>query len=182
LTATALASVQPEMQKLLIGEHLFPLILQSQPELAGKITGMLLEMNNLGSLRLLESPDALKSGISDALERLEVSGIQTSQGGAAGAITTTAANIQLCRLLLMGHRILDPGEVYLVKQTASRHDLGGYIKLGYPGYILVEGLADNCTCFVEAIIQQHQTKLPKTMFQRQTAGPRSLSLAKYLQP
>jgi len=71
LTAAALASATPEMQKNMIGERLYPLIHQSQPDLAGKITGMLLEMDNSELLHLLESPDALGSKISEALQVLE---------------------------------------------------------------------------------------------------------------
>lgn len=71
LTASALASATPEMQKNMIGERLYPLIHQSQPELAGKITGMLLEMDNSELLHLLESPEALGSKISEALQVLE---------------------------------------------------------------------------------------------------------------
>lgn len=71
LTASALASASPEMQKNMIGERLYPLIHQSQPELAGKITGMLLEMDNSELLHLLESPEALNAKISEALQVLE---------------------------------------------------------------------------------------------------------------
>lgn len=71
LTASALASASPEMQKNMIGERLYPLIQQSQPELAGKITGMLLEMDNSELLHLLESPEALNAKISEALQVLE---------------------------------------------------------------------------------------------------------------
>mmetsp|Transcript_15930 Transcript_15930/g.34927 ORF Transcript_15930/g.34927 Transcript_15930/m.34927 type:complete len:709 (-) Transcript_15930:128-2254(-) len=71
LTASALASATPEMQKNMIGERLYPLIHQSQPDLAGKITGMLLEMDNSELLHLLESPDALNAKISEALQVLE---------------------------------------------------------------------------------------------------------------
>ena len=71
LTASALASASPEMQKNMIGERLYPLIHQSQPDLAGKITGMLLEMDNSELLHLLESPDALNSKIDEALQVLE---------------------------------------------------------------------------------------------------------------
>jgi polyadenylate-binding protein len=71
LTASALASATPEMQKNMIGERLYPLIHQSQPELAGKITGMLLEMDNSELLHLLESPEALNAKISEALQVLE---------------------------------------------------------------------------------------------------------------
>jgi polyadenylate-binding protein len=71
LTAAALASASPEMQKNMIGERLYPLIHSSQPELAGKITGMLLEMDNSELLHLLESPDALGAKIAEALQVLE---------------------------------------------------------------------------------------------------------------
>lgn len=71
LTLSALASASPEMQKNMIGERLYPLIHASQPELAGKITGMLLEMDNSELLHLLESPDALKAKIVEALQVLE---------------------------------------------------------------------------------------------------------------
>lgn len=71
LTASALASASPEVQKNMIGERLYPLIHQSQPELAGKITGMLLEMDNSELLHLLESPEALNAKIAEALQVLE---------------------------------------------------------------------------------------------------------------
>ena len=71
LTASALASASPEMQKNMIGERLYPMIHQSQPDLAGKITGMLLEMDNSELLHLLESPEALNAKISEALQVLE---------------------------------------------------------------------------------------------------------------
>jgi len=71
LTPAALANASPEQQKNMIGERLYPLINREQPELAGKITGMLLEMDNGELLHLLESPEALSSKIQEAILVLE---------------------------------------------------------------------------------------------------------------
>lgn len=42
-------------------------ISSAQPELAGKITGMLLEMDNSELLHLLEAPDAMNAKVNEAL-------------------------------------------------------------------------------------------------------------------
>lgn len=44
-----------------------------QPDLAGKITGMLLEMDNSELLLLLESPESLSARVEKAVEVLKVS-------------------------------------------------------------------------------------------------------------
>merc|ERR1719337_479204 len=71
LTAAALAAAPPGMQKQMLGEKLFPAIARLQPEMAGKITGMMLEMDNSELLILLESPDQLKMKVDEALRVLE---------------------------------------------------------------------------------------------------------------
>jgi len=67
LTIKALAAAPEEQKKQMIGERLFPLIQSVQPNLAGKITGMLLEMDNGELIHLLESREALTEKIDEAL-------------------------------------------------------------------------------------------------------------------
>jgi len=71
LTAAALARARPEEEKQMLGEALYPLIHETQPELAGKITGMLLEMPTAELLHLLEDGDSLKSKVDEALTVLK---------------------------------------------------------------------------------------------------------------
>lgn len=68
--ATLLANATPEQQRLLLGENLYPLVEQLEPEMAAKVTGMLLEMDQTEVLHLLESPEALKSKVAEAMEVL----------------------------------------------------------------------------------------------------------------
>merc|ERR1719183_129252 len=71
LSASALAAAPPGMQKQMLGEKLFPLIAKHQPELAGKITGMMLEMDNSELLLLLESDAQMKVKVDEAMRVLE---------------------------------------------------------------------------------------------------------------
>jgi RNA recognition motif-containing protein len=59
----ATSRVPPQEQKQMLGDRLFPLIQQMQPELAGKITGMLLEIDNTELLHMLESRESLKAKV-----------------------------------------------------------------------------------------------------------------------
>jgi len=74
LTTAMLAAAPPEAQKQMLGERLFPLVAARQPELAGKVTGMLLEMDNGELLLLLESPDALDAKVDEAIAVLKQHG------------------------------------------------------------------------------------------------------------
>ena len=47
----------------MLGERLFPIIQQLQPDLAGKITGMLLETHSTELLHILESRESLKAKV-----------------------------------------------------------------------------------------------------------------------
>ncbi|KAJ3113936.1 Protein phosphatase PP2A regulatory subunit B [Phlyctochytrium bullatum] len=71
LNAATLASLPPENQKRMLGEALFPLIQTHAKDMAGKVTGMLLEMDNGELLHLLESPDALHAKVEEAVAVLQ---------------------------------------------------------------------------------------------------------------
>ena len=51
----------------MLGENLYPLVEQLEPETAAKVTGMLLEMDQTEVLHLLESPEALKAKVVEGL-------------------------------------------------------------------------------------------------------------------
>jgi len=71
LTATMLAAAPPQEQKQMLGERLFPLIQQTHADLAGKITGMLLEIDNSELLHMLENQQALKAKMEEAVAVLQ---------------------------------------------------------------------------------------------------------------
>ncbi|KAL7276599.1 Protein phosphatase PP2A regulatory subunit B [Rhizina undulata] len=54
-------------QKQMLGEALYPKILRHHPDLAGKITGMLLEMENRELLSLIDDDNALRTKVDEAL-------------------------------------------------------------------------------------------------------------------
>lgn len=59
-----MSSLKTSVSVHLPGERLFPLIQNMHPSLAGKITGMLLEIDNSELLHMLESPESLRSKVS----------------------------------------------------------------------------------------------------------------------
>nr|XP_046165168.1 E3 ubiquitin-protein ligase TRIM47-like [Oncorhynchus gorbuscha] len=67
LTASKLAAAPPQEQKEMLGQRLYPLIQNMHPSLAGKITGMLLEIDNSELLYMLESPECLRSKVDEAV-------------------------------------------------------------------------------------------------------------------
>lgn len=64
LTASMLADANAQEQKQMLGERLFPVIHRWYPDLAGKITGMLLEIDNSELLHMLEHHESLKAKVS----------------------------------------------------------------------------------------------------------------------
>ncbi|KAJ1700275.1 hypothetical protein LUZ63_000054 [Rhynchospora breviuscula] len=92
--ATALANANPEQQRTMLGESLYPLVEQLEHDHAAKVTGMLLEMDQTEVLHLLESPDALKSKVAEAMEVLRSVAAQQQQASNA-APTDQLAGLSL---------------------------------------------------------------------------------------
>lgn len=69
----------------MLGEQLFPLVERIESDHAGKVTGMLLEMDQTEVLHLIESPDALKKKVSEAMDVLRL--VPNSVGDKLGSLT-----------------------------------------------------------------------------------------------
>lgn len=71
LTTSMLAEAAPNEQKQMLGERLYPLIAPMHPTEAGKITGMLLEIDNSELLHMLEHHESLKAKVDEAVAVLQ---------------------------------------------------------------------------------------------------------------
>lgn len=71
LTAHMLAQASQNEQKQMLGERLYPMIHGMHGDLSGKITGMLLEIDNAELLHMLESRDSLIAKVEEAVEVLK---------------------------------------------------------------------------------------------------------------
>jgi len=67
-----LANAKPQEQKQILGERLYPMIEHMHANLAGKITGMLLEIENSELLHMIEDQEALKAKVEEAVAVLQV--------------------------------------------------------------------------------------------------------------
>merc|ERR1711881_771345 len=79
LTASMLAAALPQEQKQMLGERLYPLIESTHPDLASKITGMLLEIDNSELLHMLESGESLKAKVEEAVAVLQAHQVKVRQ-------------------------------------------------------------------------------------------------------
>ncbi|XP_072952751.1 polyadenylate-binding protein 2-like isoform X2 [Typha angustifolia] len=93
--ASALANATPEQQRTMLGENLYPLVEQLERDHAAKVTGMLLEMDQTEVLHLLESPDALKAKVAEAMEVLRNVAQQQQQQQQPSAPTDQLAALSL---------------------------------------------------------------------------------------
>eukprot|EP00771_Trimastix_marina_P000132 gnl/Trimastix_PCT/114.p1 GENE.gnl/Trimastix_PCT/114~~gnl/Trimastix_PCT/114.p1 ORF type:complete len:584 (-),score=264.95 gnl/Trimastix_PCT/114:265-2016(-) len=85
LTARRLLELPLEQQKEYVGEYLYPLVERRYGDLAGKITGMLLEMDNMELIALLETREELDSKIQEAYEVLQQAQMESAAAPAAEA-------------------------------------------------------------------------------------------------
>ncbi len=72
LDASTLAALAPDAQKRLLGETLYPRVQGLAGPVAGKVTGMLLEMDNSELLHLLEDEEAFRGKVNEAIETLQL--------------------------------------------------------------------------------------------------------------
>ncbi|KAJ8420884.1 hypothetical protein Cgig2_021819 [Carnegiea gigantea] len=85
--ASALAAASPESQRMMLGEQLYPLVERLEHENAGKVTGMLLEMDQTEVLHLIESPDALKKKVAEAMDVLHSATLRSDVGDQLGSLS-----------------------------------------------------------------------------------------------
>ncbi|KAL7184492.1 hypothetical protein ACSBR2_026617 [Camellia fascicularis] len=71
----------------MLGEQLFPLVERVEPDHAGKVTGMLLAMDQTEVLHLIEAPDALKKKVSEALDVLHLASSGPNVGDQLGSLS-----------------------------------------------------------------------------------------------
>ncbi|KAK3231340.1 hypothetical protein Dsin_003221 [Dipteronia sinensis] len=93
--STALANASPEQQRTLLGESLYPQVEQLERDAAAKVTGMLLEMDQTEVLHLLESPEALKAKVAEAMEVLRTVAAQQQANSPTDQLASLSLNDNL---------------------------------------------------------------------------------------
>ncbi|XP_074580752.1 polyadenylate-binding protein 2-like [Curcuma longa] len=86
---SALTNATPAQQRSMLGESLYPLVDQLEHDHAAKVTGMLLEMDQTEVLHLLESPEALRAKVAEAMEVLRNRAQQQQQPASTSPRTST---------------------------------------------------------------------------------------------
>jgi len=84
--------------------------------------------------------------------------------------------VEICQLVVYARRIDSVDEIKYMKRAASKLHLGGYIKTGKPGLIVVEGLEDDCEKFLSRMIRVRE-KLSERLSGTSTEGPISTFVA-----
>ncbi|XP_065174833.1 polyadenylate-binding protein 4-like [Sycon ciliatum] len=89
LDTEMLARATPQEQKQILGERLFPKVHAIDAGNSGKITGMLLEIDNSEILHMLENPDSLEAKVDEARDVLRAH--QNSSNGSRATDSLRAA-------------------------------------------------------------------------------------------
>lgn len=78
-----------------------------------------------------------------------------TRGSATGAtpINRDRGGVRLCRLLIRCPDMTNQDAID-VQGMAGKYNLGGYIKVGRPGFVVVEGLEFNCDIFMDNLERQ----------------------------
>ncbi|KAG5248300.1 polyadenylate-binding protein [Salix suchowensis] len=90
--SSKLAAASAEERKDILGRLLYPLVEKLHSDIASKITGMLLEMDNAELLLLLESHESLAAKVEEAVQVLEL--YQTRSKASKGEIQATAVQLE----------------------------------------------------------------------------------------
>eukprot|EP00980_Cylindrotheca_fusiformis_P000448 scaffold106_cov123-Cylindrotheca_fusiformis.AAC.16 len=91
--------------------------------------------------------------------------------------TRDRGGVRLCRLLIHTPN-MDMNEANEVKTMAGKYNLGGYVKCGKPGLLVVEGLEFNCDIFMDNMERQKKkyTKRGKVSERSGRAFPMEMTL------
>lgn len=71
----------------MLGEQLFPLVERLEHVNAGKVTGMILEMDQTEVLHLIEAPDALRKKVAEAMDVLHLTSSGSDVGDQLGSLS-----------------------------------------------------------------------------------------------
>jgi hypothetical protein len=87
------------------------------------------------------------------------------------------AGVRLCRLLIHAPE-MNGKDISDIQGMAGKYNLGGYIKVGKPGLVVVEGLEFNCDIFMDNIVSQKKrfTKAGKVSERSSRAFPKELAV------
>lgn len=70
----------------MLGEQLYPLVESVEPVHVSKVTGMLLEMDQTEVLHLIESPEALKTKVAEAMAVLQEAVVRSDVNDKLGSL------------------------------------------------------------------------------------------------
>jgi len=78
-------------------------------------------------------------------------GVGNSKSSGAAIVSLTPTTVRLGRRLIYSHHIISSKKRADLKRLFVEHDLTGYVKIGWPGLIIVEGREGDCQTFCDII-------------------------------